>query len=119
LGNQELGFFARHNLRRIPVEGTLIRHAFSAQTEALPVKPLAIAVIESAFETPLVATIGLASLLSSCFQAASLTAVTVPSVTRAADVKRHPAPAEAPAQYEVGGHCVACPTGQRPPLVSG
>jgi hypothetical protein len=85
----------------------------------LPVKPLAVTVIEPAFEALLVATIGLTSLLSSRFQAAALTAVTVPSVTRAADVKRHPAPAESPAQYEVGGHCVACPTGQRPPLVSG
>jgi hypothetical protein len=37
----------------------LIRHAFFTETEALPVKPLAVTVIEPAFEALLVATIGL------------------------------------------------------------
>jgi hypothetical protein len=97
----------------------LIRHAFFAETEALPVEPLAIAVIESAFETLLVATIGLTALLSSGFLTTTLAAVPVPPVTGSADVKQHPAPTEPLAQYEVGGHCVQCLAGQRPPLVSG
>jgi hypothetical protein len=95
-----------HSLRKIPAEGTLIRHAFFAGTEPLAVKPLAIAVIKPPFETLLVTTIGLTSLLPSRFQAAALTAVTVPPVTRSTDVKRRPAPAEPLAQYGVGGHCV-------------
>lgn len=97
----------------------MIRHAYFAAKESLPVKPLSIAVIEPPFETLLVTTIGLTSLLPSCFQATALTAVTVPPVTGSADVKRRPAPTEPLAKYEVGGHCIACPTGQRPPLVSG
>jgi hypothetical protein len=56
---------ARHCVRRIASGGTLIRHAQGAETKPLPVKPLTIAVIESAFGTLLVATIGLTPLLSS------------------------------------------------------
>ena len=55
---------AWHCARRIASGGTLIRHAQSAETKPLPVKPLTIAVIESAFGTLLVATIGLTPLLS-------------------------------------------------------
>jgi len=55
--------------RRNDRKGTLIRHAGRRVT--LPVRALAVAMIELAFQTPLMAPVGSAALLASSFRAAS------------------------------------------------
>ena len=72
--------------------------------------------IEPAFQTLLVSTIGFAALLSSCFLSAVFTAVSLSTITRSADVKRCPTPADPLAKNDFGGHPVAfeLDNGRRP-----
>ena len=63
--------------------------------------------IEPAFQTLLVSTIGFAPLFASCFLAAVLATVPLPTITGSADVKRCPAPADSLAENDFGGHPVA------------
>src|SRR5262244_3926017 len=63
--------------------------------------------IQPAFQTLLVSTIGFAALLSSCFLAAMLTTIALPTITRSADAKRCPASAGPLAENDCGGHTVA------------
>src|SRR5262245_50774055 len=63
--------------------------------------------IEPAFQTLLVSTIGFTPLLSSCFLSAVFTAVSLSTITRSADVKRCPTPADPLAENDFGGHAVA------------
>jgi len=111
------GSFARHHDRRTVFEGTLIRHA--SETEPFPVELLPVPMIEPAFQTLLVTAIGFAALLSSCFLAAVLTAVALPTVTGSTDIKRGPAPADSLAENDFGGHPVAFELDNGWPLMSG
>src|SRR5215471_939305 len=63
--------------------------------------------IEPAFQTLLVSTIGFTPLLSSCFLSAVFTAVSLSTITRSADVKRCPTPADPLAENDFGGRAVA------------
>jgi hypothetical protein len=67
----------------------LIRHALLRM--ARPVFPLAIAVIESAFGTLLMTTIGAASLIQTGLAAAMHTAIALPTITMRAEEERCPA----------------------------
>jgi hypothetical protein len=71
------------------------------------VQLLPLTMIQPAFQTLLVSTIGFAALLSSCFLAAMLTTIALPTITRSADVKRCPASADPLAENDCGGHTVA------------
>jgi len=73
----------------------------------LPVQLLPLTMIQPAFQTLLVSTIGFAALLSSCFLAAMLTTIALPTITRSADAKRCPASADPLAENDCGGHTVA------------
>jgi hypothetical protein len=61
--------------------GTLIRHARTA----VPVFPLAVAMIESSFRAPLVAAVGAATLPETGFGLAGGTAIALPPITVPAD----------------------------------
>jgi len=63
----------------------LIRHAFFPVTSA--VLPLTIAMIRSAFGSSLMFAIGLTALLPAGFLAATITAIAVPTITTATDIK--------------------------------
>jgi hypothetical protein len=67
----------------------LIRHALLRM--ARPVFPLAVAVIESAFGTLLMTTIGVASLIQTGLAAAMHTAIALPTITMRAEEERRPA----------------------------
>jgi hypothetical protein len=66
-------------------KGTLIRHA--SLLLAPPVGSLTIPVIETAFETLLVAAVGLAALLAAGFLAATRAAITLSAITMMAEIK--------------------------------
>jgi hypothetical protein len=73
-------------------EGTLIRHAWLHLTQAAPVRPLAIAMIEPSFGAPLVAPVGGPSLLPAGLFAARDAAVAVSAITVRADEENRVAP---------------------------
>lgn len=75
--------------------------------------------IQPAFQTLLVSTIGSAALLSSCFLAAMLTTIALPTITRSADAKRCPASADPLAENDCGGHTIAFDLDNGRPFMSG
>src|SRR5215471_1712417 len=75
--------------------------------------------IQPAFQTLLVSPIGFAALLSSCFLAAMLTTIALPTITRSADAKRCPASADPLAENDCGGHTVAFDLDNGRPFMSG
>jgi hypothetical protein len=85
----------------------------------LPVQLLPLAMVQPAFQTLLVSTIGFAALLSSCFLAAMLTTIALPTITRSADAKRCPASADPLAENDCGGHPIAFDLDNGRPFMSG
>jgi len=65
----------------------LIRHARRRWPAAVPVFPLAVAMIEPSFGTLLVPSVGAAALFTTRVFAAIQAAITVPAITRGADEK--------------------------------
>jgi len=70
----------------------LIRHAWLRLTQAAPVRPLAIAMIEPSFGAPLVAPVGGPSLLPASLFAAWDAAIAVSAITVRADEENRVAP---------------------------
>jgi hypothetical protein len=75
--------------------------------------------VKPAFQTLLVTAIGFPTLFSSCFLAAVLATVSLPAITRSADVKDCPAPADSLAENDFGGHPVAIELDNGWPFMSG
>jgi len=85
----------------------------------LSVELLPVAMIQTPFQTLLVTAIGFAALLSSCFLAAVLATVPLPTITGSTDVKHCSAPADSLAENDFGGHAVAFELDNGWPLMSG